>query len=100
MVKTEGGRCLRRNRAHLRETSEGFAPDLESDETISLSDSHISPSTTCNERNVGDGTLTNSGSTAASMSGGNTLNRSCEDPISSVNRPKRDRNPPKRLIEE
>ena len=100
MVRTEEGRCLRRNRAHLRVTSEDFNPDLESDETTSSSNHPVCPTITCNEQNLIDGSPTISGPTAVSMSGYETLQRSFGSPSSLVDRPKRNRNPPKRLIEE
>ena len=100
MVRTEEGMCSRRNRAHLRVTSEDFNPDLESDETTSSSDHPVCPTSTCNEQNLIDGSPTISGPTAVSMSGDETLQRSFGSPSSLVDRPKRNRNPHKRLIEE
>ena len=97
-MRTEEGRCLRRNRAHLRVTSEDFNPDLESDETTSSSNHPVCPTTTCNDQNLIDGSPTICGPTAVSMSGDETLQKSFGSPSSLVDR--QNRNPPKRLIEE
>jgi len=102
IVETEDGHCLRRNRAHLRVTSEHFNPKFNPDfETAQLiSSDNLACSTTYNELIPVGETPVTSGPTAVSMTKSDSNKNTNRSPTALLERPKRNRKPPKRLIEE